>query len=100
MAAAHGQAQGECRRGTLTREDFEDAVQDAPLSAWERRHCAHILATNFPGYISAVIRVKLRKRSWRRAWPPTGCLPGTVPPPPRGRMVQPAMPRARGGAAG
>ena len=53
--------------GRLTPEDFEDAVQDALLWAWERRHCAHILATDFPGYISAVIRVKLRKRSWRRA---------------------------------
>ena len=49
----------------LSREDFEDAVQEALLWAWERRHCAHL--TNFPGYISAVIRVKLRKRLWRRA---------------------------------
>ena len=48
-----------------TREDFEDAVQDALLCAWERRHCAHI--TDFPGYLSAVIREKLRKHSWRRA---------------------------------
>ena len=59
--------QGWCRRGTLTREAFEDAVQDALLWAWERRHCAHILATNFPSYLGAVIRVKLRKRAWRRA---------------------------------
>jgi DNA-directed RNA polymerase specialized sigma24 family protein len=51
--------------GVLTREDVDDAVQDALLWAWERRHCAHI--ADFPGYISAVIREKLRKRSWRRA---------------------------------
>ena len=44
--------------GTLTRENLEDAVQDVLLWAWERRHGAHILATNFPGSISAVIRVK------------------------------------------
>ena len=48
---------------TLTREDFDDAVQDELLWAWERRHCAYI--TDFPGYISAVIRGKLRRRECR-----------------------------------
>jgi DNA-directed RNA polymerase specialized sigma24 family protein len=38
----------------------EDAVQDALLWAWERRHCAHI--ADFPAYISTVIRQKLRQR--------------------------------------
>ena len=48
--------------GALPPEDFEDAVQDALLWAWERRHCAHLTAPDFPGYISAVIRGKLRRR--------------------------------------
>ena len=34
----------------VTPEDVEDAVQDALLWAWERRHCRHI--TDFPAYIS------------------------------------------------
>ena len=46
--------------GDVTPEDLEDAVQDALLWAWERRHCAHI--TDFPAYISTLIREKLRKR--------------------------------------
>ena len=50
--------------GDVTPEDFEDAVQDALLWAWERRHCAHI--TDFPAYISTVIRTKLRRRPGRR----------------------------------
>ena len=49
----------------VTPEDFEDAVQDALLWAWERRHCRHI--TDFPAYISTVIRQKLRQRPKRRA---------------------------------
>jgi DNA-directed RNA polymerase specialized sigma24 family protein len=46
-------------------EDLEDAVQDALLWAWERRHCAHV--TDFPAYISTVIRQKLRQRYAGRA---------------------------------
>ena len=49
----------------VTPEDVEDAVQDALLWAWERRHCRHI--TDFPAYISTVIRQKLRQRPKRRA---------------------------------
>ena len=51
--------------GRMTPEDFEDAVQNALLWAWERRHCAHLTAPDFPAYISAVIRGKLRR--WRRS---------------------------------
>ena len=51
--------------GALTREDFEDAVQEALLWAWERRHCAHLTAPDFPAYISAVIRGKLRRQGRR-----------------------------------
>ena len=51
--------------GTLPPEDFEDAVQNALLWAWERRHCAHLTAPDFPRYISAVIRGKLRRRGRR-----------------------------------
>jgi hypothetical protein len=51
--------------GEVTPEDLEDAVQDALLWAWERRHCAHI--ADFPAYISTVIREKLRKRPRQRA---------------------------------
>ena len=51
--------------GDVAPEDVEDAVQDALLWAWERRHCAHI--TDFPAYISTVIRQKLRQRPRRRA---------------------------------
>src|SRR5712664_4498938 len=40
--------------GDVAPEDLEDAVQDALLWAWERRHCAHI--TDFPAYISTLIR--------------------------------------------
>jgi hypothetical protein len=54
-----------CARGDVTPEDVDDAVQDALLWAWERRHCTHI--TDFPAYISTVIRQKLRKRPARRA---------------------------------
>jgi hypothetical protein len=46
--------------GDVTPEDLEDAVQDALLWAWERRHCRHI--TDFPAYISTVIREKLRRQ--------------------------------------
>ncbi len=46
--------------GDVAPEDMEDAVQDALVWAWERRHCAHI--ADFPAYISTVIREKLRKR--------------------------------------
>ena len=46
--------------GDVAPEDLEDAVQDALLWAWERRHCAHI--TDFPAYISTLIREKLRQR--------------------------------------
>ena len=49
--------------GALTREAFEDAVQDALLWAWERRHGAHMM--DFPGSISAVIRGRLRRRKGR-----------------------------------
>jgi hypothetical protein len=52
-------------RTDVTPEDVEDLVQEALLWAWERRHCRHI--TDFPGYISTVIRQKLRQRPWRRA---------------------------------
>jgi hypothetical protein len=51
--------------GDVTPEDFEDAIQDALLWAWERRHCTHI--ADFPAYISTLIREKLRKRPRRRA---------------------------------
>ena len=34
--------------GAVAPEDVEDAVQDALLWAWERRHCAHI--TDFPTF--------------------------------------------------
>ncbi len=51
--------------GDVAPEDLEDAVQDALLWAWERRHCAHI--TDFPAYISTLIREKLRKRHRRSA---------------------------------
>jgi hypothetical protein len=51
--------------GEVTPEDLEDAVQDALLWAWERRHCTHI--ADFPAYISTVIREKLRKRPRQRA---------------------------------
>ena len=44
------------QRRHCPREDFEDAVYDALLWAWERRHGAHM--TDFPGYISAVTREK------------------------------------------
>lgn len=44
----------------VTPEDLADAVQDALLWAWERRHCPHI--ADFPAYISTVIRQKLRQR--------------------------------------
>ena len=50
--------------GDVTPEDFEDAVQDALLWAWELRHCAHI--ADFPSYISTVIRKKLQRRPRRR----------------------------------
>ena len=46
-------------------EDLDDAVQDALLWAWERRHCPHI--TDFPAFISTVIRQKLRQRYGGRA---------------------------------
>lgn len=46
--------------GAVPPEDLEDAVQDALLWAWERRHCPHI--TDFPAFISTVIRQKLRQR--------------------------------------
>ena len=48
----------------LPRQDVEDAIQDAVLWAWERRHCTHI--ADFVGYISTVIREKLRKRFARQ----------------------------------
>ena len=51
--------------GDVAPEDLEDAVQDALLWAWERRHCTHI--TDFPAYISTLIREKLRKRPGGRA---------------------------------
>ena len=51
--------------GAVALEDFEDIVQDALLWAWERRHCAHI--TDFPAYMSTVIRQKLRQRHPGRA---------------------------------
>jgi hypothetical protein len=51
--------------GDVTPEDVEDAVQDALLWAWERRHCRHI--AHFPSYISTVIREKLRQRHGGRA---------------------------------
>jgi hypothetical protein len=46
--------------GAVAPEDLDDAVQDALLWAWERRHCPHI--TDFPAFISTVIREKLRQR--------------------------------------
>jgi DNA-directed RNA polymerase specialized sigma24 family protein len=46
--------------GAVAPEDLADAVQDALLWAWERRHCPHI--TDFPAYMSTVIRQKLRQR--------------------------------------
>ena len=49
--------------GALSPEDFDDAVQDALLWAWERRHCAHI--ADYPRYISVVIQRKLRRRGRR-----------------------------------
>ena len=46
--------------GDVAPEDLEDAVQDALLWAWERRHCAHI--ADFSPYISTLIRERLRQR--------------------------------------
>src|SRR5262245_46002832 len=46
--------------GALSPEDFEDAVQDGLLWAWERRHCTHI--ADYPRFISVVIQRKLRRR--------------------------------------
>ena len=48
----------------LSTPDREDAIQDAVLWAWERRHCTHI--ADFPAYVSTVIREKLRKRLARQ----------------------------------
>ena len=48
----------------LSTPDLEDAIQDALLWCWERRHCTHI--ADFVGYLSTVIREKLRKRLARQ----------------------------------
>jgi hypothetical protein len=52
------------RAYSLPRQDLDDAIQDAVLWAWERRHCTHI--ADFVGYISTVIREKLRTRFARQ----------------------------------
>jgi hypothetical protein len=52
-----------CRvRQTLQQAVAEGAYRVS--SAWERRHCAH--RADSPGYISAVIREKLRQRAWHK----------------------------------
>ena len=51
--------------GAVAPEDLEDAVQEALLWAWERRHCAPI--ADFPAYISTLIREQLRQRPGGKA---------------------------------